>query len=136
MPSLQSINVDENNLNYCSVDGVLFTKDMQTIIEYPEGKEMSEYRIPDGIINIGKQAFTYCDNLKNVIVPNSVTNINETAFLHCDNLSGIVFESSESWKVVERDGDIYTNISVTDANEAARLLVYTYNDATWTRSDV
>ncbi len=32
---LRAVYVDENNPNYCDVDGVLYTKDMKTIILYP-----------------------------------------------------------------------------------------------------
>ena len=44
--SLKEFIVDEENENYCSVDGVLFTKDMKTLLFYPaaHGKE---YIIPD-----------------------------------------------------------------------------------------
>lgn len=33
--ALQYIEVDENNPNYCSVDGVLYTKDKKTVVCYP-----------------------------------------------------------------------------------------------------
>jgi hypothetical protein len=37
-PNLQTITVDEDNPNYCSIDGVLFNKTQTSLIKYPEGK--------------------------------------------------------------------------------------------------
>ncbi|MBQ5367003.1 MAG: leucine-rich repeat protein, partial [Thermoguttaceae bacterium] len=34
-PSLERFTVDANNPRYCAIDGVLFTKDRQTLIKYP-----------------------------------------------------------------------------------------------------
>ena len=34
---LESINVSENNADFCSVDGVLFNKDCTTFIKFPIG---------------------------------------------------------------------------------------------------
>ena len=37
--SLTSINVESDNTNYCVKDGVLYTKDMTTLMQYPVGKD-------------------------------------------------------------------------------------------------
>jgi len=37
--SLTSINIEDGNKNYCSVDGVLYNKDRTTLIQYPNGKK-------------------------------------------------------------------------------------------------
>ena len=40
--SLESINVNADNENYCCVDGAVYTKDMTSIIVCPEGKTAEE----------------------------------------------------------------------------------------------
>ena len=35
---LLNIDVDKNNQHYCDVDGVLYTKDMKTLIKYPSAR--------------------------------------------------------------------------------------------------
>ena len=45
--SLKTINVDENNNTYCSVDGVLYSKDMKSLEAYPEGKTDETYRLTE-----------------------------------------------------------------------------------------
>lgn len=78
--SIENINVDANNKNYSSVDGVLFNKDKTEIIYYPRGKTVKEYIIPDGVVKIGYGAFEGNSSLENIEIPHSVTEIGDYAF--------------------------------------------------------
>ena len=60
---------------------VLFNKDRTTLIAYIS--KDTNYIIPDGVINIGYNAFGRCDSLTNIKIPNSVTNIGDGAFYDC-----------------------------------------------------
>ncbi len=84
-----SINVSKNNKNYCSVDGVLFSKDKKKIIIYPINKEGTSYKIPNSVTSIGDNAFEYCNNLTSITIPNSVTSIGNSAFKYCFKLTSI-----------------------------------------------
>ena len=55
--NLSDIIVEANNQNYSSLDGVLFDKNMKTIICYPGGKSDTTYTIPAGVTTIGDRAF-------------------------------------------------------------------------------
>jgi len=92
--SLLAITVDENNENYCSIDGVLFDKAVTTIICYPAGKQETEYVIPDGVTSIGDCAFYNCDGLTSITIPDSVTSIGSHAFYDCDGLTSITIPDS------------------------------------------
>ena len=46
-------------------------------------------KIPEKCKSIGQGAFSYCDNIKSVIVPDSVTSIEGSAFQRCYNLENI-----------------------------------------------
>ena len=81
---LIEITVDENNPNYSSRDGVLYDKNVNTLIIYPTGK--SSIDIPSSVMTIGDHAFCNCDNLTLVEMP-SVTTIGDHAFSGCDNLT-------------------------------------------------
>ena len=94
---LTSINVNENNQNYCSVDGVLFDKGKTTLITYPNGKGASygaSYIIPSSVTSIEEWAFYNCSGLTGITIPSSVTSIGESAFYGCTGLTGITIPSS------------------------------------------
>ena len=57
-PKLEAINIPEGNPFYTSVDGVLFTGDMKTLMYYPGGKNPGgEYAIPEGTETLSRTAF-------------------------------------------------------------------------------
>ena len=55
--ALEEITVDENNLKYRSVDGVLFTKSLEVILVYPNARQATSYTIPEECTKIGYHAF-------------------------------------------------------------------------------
>jgi hypothetical protein len=92
--SLTSIAVDENNENYKSVDGNLYSKDGKTLIQYAIGKKNEEFVIPTGVASIGENSFLGCKSLTRITVPDSVTSIGEWAFYSCQNLTSITATDS------------------------------------------
>ena len=87
--SLQSIHVAEDNPNYSSIDGVLFSKNKRTIIRMPLGKKIKEFKIPDSVTIIGKSAFSDCESLQSIDISKSVTTIGDWAFSWCESLQSI-----------------------------------------------
>ena len=92
--SLTAITVDSNNTTYCSIDGVLFNKDVSTLITYPAGKQSAAYTIPESVTSIGEGAFYECSSLSSVTIPESVTSIGESAFRFCKSLSSVTIPDS------------------------------------------
>ena len=89
--SLTSIDVSPGSLYFTSVDGILFSKDLKTLIAYPAGKSGASYTVPAGTVTIGAGAFSFNQHLQDVILPAGVTSIEEEAFFGCFNLSSINF---------------------------------------------
>lgn len=87
--SLEEINVDENNMYFSSMNGVLFDKNQTTLRVYPMGSARTAYTIPDTVKNINYYAFLKAMNLKSVTIPDNVEIIAELAFAHCSDLSDI-----------------------------------------------
>lgn len=85
---LTEITVDGKNENYCSVDGVLFTKDMKKLVCYPAEKSGTSYTIPDGIEKIGIASF-YETKLKEITLPDSLNEISRHAFSYMPYLEKI-----------------------------------------------
>lgn len=82
--------VDENNAVYTSQDGVVFTKDMTSLLFYPGNKilDTDTYVVPEGVTVIGDMAFND-SKIVNVDLPESLTTIGESAFIDCDFLSSV-----------------------------------------------
>ncbi len=90
---LALINVDSNNQNYSSIDGVLFNKNQTTILHYPNSR-MGNYTIPSSVTSIGFLAFYKCSGLTSVTIPSSVTTIDFFAFAKCSGITNIFIPSS------------------------------------------
>jgi hypothetical protein len=88
--SLSAITVDALNSFYSSVDGVLFNKSTNTLIQCPGGKA-GTYTIPNSVTSIGNYAFFGCYSLTNVTIGNGVTYIEWYTFAHCTSLTRVYF---------------------------------------------
>jgi hypothetical protein len=91
--NLAAFAVDVLNPVYSSVGGVLFNKSRTTLVDYPVGLAGS-YTIPNGVTNIGDEAFASCGNLTGVTIPDSVTSIGDSAFIGCTNLPSVTIPGS------------------------------------------
>ena len=123
--SLSFIDVSTGNTSYCSVDGVLFSKDRTELISYPHGKAADSYVIPDSvtviadsafygsanltsitipntITEIGSSTFTGCTSLTDITIPGSVTSIGDEAFYNCSSLTDVYYSGSEAeWEAID-----------------------------------
>ena len=103
--SLTSINIDENNKNYSSVDGVIFNKIKTTLIRCPEGKIAKNYVIPDSVVRIEGSAFEHCYSLESITVPSSLQFIGRSAFdVHAN--TKFYTESEEIKQLLNKSGSI------------------------------
>jgi len=97
---LTSIDVDENNSDYSSADGVLFNKSQTTLIQCPGGKA-GNYLIPSSVVGIKRAAFINC-SLTGVAIPASLTSVGDYAFSTCSSLSEIaVAEGNANYRSLD-----------------------------------
>ncbi len=90
---LTNITVVAGHPDYGSINGVLFDQAQATLIQYPGGLH-GVYIIPNGVTNIGAEAFSYCYGLTGVAIPDSVTSIGVEAFSYCSGLTGVAIPNS------------------------------------------
>lgn len=65
---LTNIDVNEENPNLKSVDGVLYSKDGKKLISYPAAKPGDTFTIPKEVEEVSDRAFKACKNLKQILV--------------------------------------------------------------------
>ena len=82
------ITVDENNLSFSSLEGILFDKFKTVLISCPTSKS-GNYEIPLSVERIGYRSFFACYNLTSVTIPSNVKTIEINAFFECSKLTSI-----------------------------------------------
>lgn len=110
--NLRSINVATDNYNYCSSDGVLFSKQMDTLKAYPSGR-IGAYSIPNGVTTIAESAFVSSTKLTVINIPNSVTTIEKSAFSNCASLVSVTIPDGVT-EIASSTFNQCTNLSLID----------------------
>lgn len=110
IPRYCELTANDSNPYWTIIDGVLFSRDATELLEFPRWRT-GEYRIPDGVafiadeafyqcrltkvdlpdgmMEIGKDAFSYCHELRNATIPDSISYIGNNAFCCCIKLDDI-----------------------------------------------
>ena len=91
--AIEKITVAEDNKNYTVVDGVLYNKDMTTLVLYPKNRS-GEFTVPDTVTTIADYAFDNSPNLTKVTIGKNVKTIGTGAFRKCKSLKTVIFEDS------------------------------------------
>lgn len=82
------ITVDEKNLNYSSLNGILYNKDKSALIQCPVSKK-GNISIPATVKEIGVYAFYGCLGLTgSLIIPSNLEKIGSCGFYGCTGFTG------------------------------------------------
>lgn len=104
MDGFTEFRVEDGSNYYCSIDGVLYTKDGSTLVSIPRGKTFSEdtYVMPNTVKNLGELSFSRNRNIKNVVISDNLVvngkmnNIERSTYLSYGNdLSIAIYNYSE-----------------------------------------
>jgi uncharacterized repeat protein (TIGR02543 family) len=87
--NLTEITVASGNSSYTSVDGVLFSYNRDTLVQYPAGKTAESYTVDDGVKVVGSQAFNGCSNLTSLTIGGDVERIEDYVVANCQNLQTV-----------------------------------------------
>ncbi len=112
--TLQNIYVKSGNSTYCDVDGVLFTKNKDTLILFPQGRtgsysvpstvrtlaqaafissQLTQVQIPEGVTEIELACFA-SSQLSKVTLPSTLRTVGVNAFMFCSKLKSITIPGS------------------------------------------
>lgn len=137
---LKEIEVDANNSTYCSVDGVLYSKDKTQLIYYPGGKTDATFKVPDGVKSIpygfsiswnknltsidfnqvetlGEYVVSVCHYLKEINIPKTLTSIGEGAFNLSIRLEKCIVDPDNPNYCSDADGVLFNK-------DKTQLLIY------------
>ena len=85
--NLDNVEVSVDNPNFTAIDGVLYTKDTKTLVQYPVGRDNTSFEIPSHVTAIGNGAFAKATELTSVTIPAGVTSIGAEAFKDCNKIT-------------------------------------------------
>lgn len=93
--NLEAINVNQENRNYKSEDGILFNGEGTELILYPRKVTLEKYTIPNHVITIKQRAFEGNNYLEDInLENNTLTTIESRAFSNCLGLKSMIIPRS------------------------------------------
>ena len=84
--SLTEITVEDGNLYFASVDGVLYDSEIKSLLQYPAGKAGARYEVPAGVTSLSDSSFRGAGILTEIVLPDTVEFIGNYAFEDCTSL--------------------------------------------------
>ena len=120
---IENINVSESNKMFCSVDGILYSKDMKMLILCPGGKE-GKINVPESVEKIGMDAFWGCNKLTgSMIFHDKLSEVKRTAFEDC-SINEYYFHGKAPSGIIG-NGENMPSFDLDDT------IYYPYGDDTW-----
>ncbi len=119
--NLANIYVAEGSTTFKDIDGVLFSADGKTLVQYPFGRTAPSYTIPEGTETVGAYAFGlasgtnyYAGKLTSVTFADTVTTIEGYAFNENDSITSLTLPSKlttiSSYAFTKMDGLLSVNL--------------------------
>ena len=90
---LTDFNVDSENPNFSSVEGILYNKEGTILLVYPAGR-LGPQIIPDGTVVLADHSFNSCAQAPFFIFPATLTYIGSHAFWYCSSLTSLGFNGN------------------------------------------
>ena len=97
---LSQINVDEDNPNFISADGVLYNKKNNLpyeLLEYPLGKTDKTYTTPESVTRIEQWAISDNTYIEEITLTNNVDSMGYNAINNCSNLQKVYITSGDTF---------------------------------------
>ncbi len=116
--SLTEIDVDADNPNYVTQDGLLLNKEKTTLVAVPGS--VTDVTIPSSVENIGTSAFEGCSSLTSLDIPNTVKTFGRAA-LAGTGLTECVIPNSITVLAYDLFGNCYNLTNVTIPNSVTML---------------
>ncbi len=91
---LAKITVDENNEYFTSKNGVLYNKDMTTLLSYPAEKTAKTFNIPASVERLEEHSIDGNDYLSKVKIGKNVNVIGSYCFFDCMNLKSLTIPAT------------------------------------------
>ena len=113
---LTEIKVEEGNSVLKDVDGVLYTADGSTLVQYPAGLTATAFSIPDEVSVVTDYAFSPAPHLHKVAMGAAVREINPLTFADCTALTSVTVDAGNPF-MSDIDGVLFDK-------DATKIITY------------
>ena len=86
---LREIIISDDNPAYSCIDGVLYDKDVTTLLCCPGAAKTGSFTVPSSVKKIADRAFGFCKGLESIVLPQNLETICDSAFNVCSSLTSI-----------------------------------------------
>lgn len=86
---MREILLDNDNKMYTSHEGVLYSYDMKTLLQYPAGKRNKYFNVPSSVNRIASYAFYKTKYIEEIDLPESIKKLGKCVFQFCSRLKKI-----------------------------------------------
>lgn len=132
--SLKEFSLDTKNPNYCILDGVLYSKDMKTLISYPGGKSDIIYNIPTQTTTIRQYGIIANNNVIEINIHRNVVDIELYNLTYLNALKKINVDKDNMY-FKDVDGVLYSrDLTILYAYPAQYATKYVISEKTTTIS--
>lgn len=127
--NLTQVTVHPDNPLYASVNNVIYSKDLKSLVLCPAGKQ-GRFDVPSHVTALGYFAFDTCKKLKEITIPDSVTEIGMGAFYGCTGLTTVQIPTSVT-SVLDSAFSRCTGLtSINLPDSVTTLGIYSFSDCT------
>ncbi len=118
--ALAGFDVAEGSEHFCAIDGILFSKDKATLVQFPGASPFLPcYEIPNFVTSIGEGAFDSCKRLKQLTITSNVISIGDDAFVNCPSLVQVNYNATACmfagrWPSVFKDSRKFATLAIGD----------------------
>jgi BspA type Leucine rich repeat region (6 copies) len=91
---ITTITVAAGNPAFVSVNNVLFSSNLTTLVQYPTANSATSYTIPNSVTNVTAFAFMEAYNLASITLDTNLQSIGDSAFQQCISLTSITIPNS------------------------------------------
>ncbi|MDD3241361.1 MAG: leucine-rich repeat protein [Bacilli bacterium] len=92
--SIRTITVNTNNTYFAASSGVLYTKDLKTLIKYPPANTSTSFTMSSTTTVITLGAFDNAKNLRTINLGSGLLAISNNSFTNCTNLNTLQFSTT------------------------------------------
>ena len=92
--SLEKIEVSKNHPILTVIDGLLYDKDTQALLQYPLGRKDKKIILPENTVSIADFALEGANYLEEIVLPEGLTTISYSSFNDCAKLKSLTIPST------------------------------------------